>query len=273
MTRRMMGLALLVLVVSASAVALVIGTLDAGEGADGQARPTAADEAPFIGLTRDEASTLAEADGRRWRVGREGGERFALTDDFIVGRVTFELDDGIVTTASIERPLEDLDDPGQPLTQRPREDPDDPGQPLTQRPRDAADVLAAAVRQLLTVDHGFGDAPPPFTEVYVGDALGGRGGEPLEPLQLERIAAALNEIGATAQYVDDPDGLLETLFDDTSAGVAVIIIDALDLLQDGAVVELHYWCALQCVVFVSYEVAPVDGEWTITGLAGPIAMS
>ena len=63
-----------------------------------------------------------------------------------------------------------------------REDLDDPGQPLAQRQRDAADVLAAAVRQLLTVDHGFADAPPLFTDVYVGDALGGRGGEPLEPL-------------------------------------------------------------------------------------------
>ena len=258
MTRRMIGLVLLGLVLSASAVTLAISTLDAGEGADGQARTTAADEAPFIGLTRDEASALAEADGRRWRVGREDGERFALTDDLIVGRVTFELDDGIVTTASIERTFEDLDDPGQ---------------PLTQQQRDAADVLAAAVRQLLTVDHGFGDAPPPFTDVYVGDALGGRGGEPLEPLQLERIAAALNESGATAQFVDDPDGLIEKLFDDTPAGAAMIIIDALDLLPDGAVVELHYWCALQCVVFVSYEVASVDGEWTITGLASPIAMS
>lgn len=66
-----------------------------------------------------------------------------------------------MTIASIERPFDDLDDPGQ---------------PLTHRQRDAADVLAAAVRQLLTVDHGFNDAPPPFTDVYVGDALGGRGG-------------------------------------------------------------------------------------------------
>ena len=156
---------------------------------------------------------------------------------------------------------------------RPLNDRDDAGPPPTQRQRDAADVLAAAVRQLLTVDHGFADAPRPFTDVYVGDALSGRAGAPLEPLQRERITAALNELGATAQFVDDPDGLLQTLFADTTAGIAVIVIDALDLWLDGAVIELHYWCTLQCVVFVSYEVASVDGEWTITGLAGPIAMS
>ena len=261
MTRRMIGLALLVLVFSASAVALAIGTLDADEGADGQEQTAAADEAPFIGLTRDEASALAEADGRRWRVGREDGERFVLTDDLIVGRVTFELDDGIVTTASIERPFEDLDDPSQ---------------PLTQRQRDAADVLAAAVRQLLTVNHGFAlvdGSPLPFTDVHIGDALGGPGGTPLEPLQRERIAAAVNETGATVQYVDDPNALTEKLFDDPPPGVAVITFDALDLEPDGAVVELHLWCGSLCAVFVSYEVSSVDGEWTITGLAGPIAMS
>ena len=180
-----------------------------------------------------------------------------LTDDFIVGRVTFEIDDGTVTTASIERSVEDLGDPSQ---------------PLTRQQRDTANMLAAAVWQLLTVDHGFNEAPP-FTDVYVGNALGGLGGEPLEPLQMERIAATVNEIGATAQYVDDPDGLIPKLFDNKPEGTAVIIIDSLDLLPDGAVVELHYWCASQCVVFVSYELASVDGEWTVTGLAGPIAMS
>ena len=258
MTRRMIGLTLLVLVFSASAVALALGTLDPGEGADGDEQTVFADEAAFIGLTRDGASAIAEREGQPWRIGREDDERFALTDDFIVGRVTFEIDDGTVTAASIERSVEDQDGFGQ---------------PLTQLQRDTADMLAAAVRQLLLVDHGFGDAPPPFTDVHVGSALGGLGGKPLEPLQLERIAVALNETGATTQYVDDPDGLILTLFDNTPEGAAVIIIDSLELLPGGAVIELHYWCASQCVVFVSYEVRSVDGEWAVTGFAGPIAMS
>ncbi len=257
MTRRMIGITLLVLVVSASAVAFALGTLDAGDGADGDQPTVSAEEAPFVGLTSGAASALAEAEGRRWRVGREDGERFALTEDFIVGRVTFEIDDGTVTTASIERPFEDLDDSGQ---------------SLTQEQRDTADMLAAAVREMLTVNHGFSETPQ-FTEVYVGSALGGLGGEPLEPLQLERIAATVNEIGATAEYIDDPDALITGLFEKTPEGAAVVIIDSLELSSDGAVVELHYWCTTQCVVFVSYELASVDGEWTVTGLAGPIAMS
>ena len=249
------------LVFSASSVALAVGILDAGEGANGQEQTAAADEAPFIGLTRDEASALAEAEGRRWRVGREDDEQYALTDDFIVGRVTFELDDAIVTTASIERPFEDLDDPGQ---------------PLTQRQRDAADVLAAAVWQLLMVNHGFALAdgsPPPFTAVYIGDALGGPAGTPLEPLQLERIAAVVNESGATVQYVDDPNALAQKLFEDPPPGVAVITIDGLHLGAAQAEVELHLECGSVCGVYLTYAAEQVDGQWAITGIVGPIAMS
>ena len=259
MSRRNIGLALLVLVFGAAAVALAIGTLNAGEGTDGEEQDSTVGEAPFIGLTRDRASALAEVQGRPWRIGREDDEWFALTDDYVVGRVTFELDEGVVTVASIEQLFDDVDDPGP---------------PLTQEQRDAADVLAAAVRRLLTVDHGFGvDTPPPFTGVHIGDALGGRAGTPLEPLQLERIAAVVNESGATVQYVDDPDGLAAKLFDDTPPGVAVITIDALHLGAAQAEVELHLWCGSLCGVYLTYAAERVDGQWVITGIVGPIAIS
>lgn len=133
--------------------------------------------------------------------------------------------------------------------------------------RDTADVLAAAVRRLLTVDHGFGaDNPPPFTVVHIGDAS-------LGPLERERIAAVIEEIGIAAQFVEDPDGLIEELFDDTPQGAAVIVIDALRLEPRRAEVELHLWCGSLCAVFVTYEAVQEDGEWTITGPIGPVAMS
>ena len=62
MTRRMIGLTLLVLVFSVSVVALALGTLDAGDGADGAQQTVSADEAPFIGLTRD--ATFGACRGR-----------------------------------------------------------------------------------------------------------------------------------------------------------------------------------------------------------------
>ena len=259
MSRRNIGLALLVLVFGAASFTFAIGNSDAGDGGDGEGQDVAAGEAPFIGLTRDEAMSLAEEEGRPWRLGRLDDEWLAVTADYVVGRVTFEIDDGIVTVATIEQTLDDVDDPGR---------------PATQEQRDSADVLAAAVLRLLTIDHGFGvGTPAPFTRVHIGEALGGRGGTPLEPLQLERIAAAVNETGATMQYLDDPHGLIQALFNGAPQGTAVITIDALRLQSGRGEVELRLWCGSLCAVFLTYEAVLEGGEWTITGTVGPIAMS
>ncbi|MCH7586387.1 MAG: hypothetical protein IH941_14745 [Acidobacteria bacterium] len=51
-----------------------------------------------MGLTVSEAAALAEAEGRAWRIGRQDDAAFVLTDDPVAGRVTFEIDDGTVTT-------------------------------------------------------------------------------------------------------------------------------------------------------------------------------
>ncbi len=51
----------------------------------------------YVGLTIDEATAKADGEGRQWRIGREDGERFFLTEDFVETRLTFEVDDGIVT--------------------------------------------------------------------------------------------------------------------------------------------------------------------------------
>ena len=56
----------------------------------------------YVGMSIEEASMLADARKTPWRVGREDDESFALTQDYVVGRVTFEVDEGIVTRALIE---------------------------------------------------------------------------------------------------------------------------------------------------------------------------
>ena len=76
---------------------------------DGSTIP--ADEAQFIGLTENEAGALADSQSRRWRTGRVDNDFRALTEDFVIGRVTFEVDDGLVTSAGIERDLSDTAGP------------------------------------------------------------------------------------------------------------------------------------------------------------------
>lgn len=100
--------------------------------------------------------------------------------------------------------------------------------------RDAAEVLAGAVQRLLTIDHGFGVGnPAPFTVVHIGGAS-------LGPLERERIAAVVEEIGIAVQFVEDPDALSQKLFDDMPQGAAVIVIDALRMEPRRAEVDLHF---------------------------------
>jgi len=57
--------------------------------------------AAYVGLTKQAAIAKAKADGRPWRIAREDGERFMLTQDYDPNRVTFEIDHGKITKASL----------------------------------------------------------------------------------------------------------------------------------------------------------------------------
>lgn len=56
----------------------------------------------FVGMPLDVAISWAEENGRRWRIGRQDGVDLVLTADFLPGRVTFTVEDGVVTAATIE---------------------------------------------------------------------------------------------------------------------------------------------------------------------------
>src|SRR5262245_35837126 len=56
----------------------------------------------FVGMTLDQASSLAEELGRQWRVGTEDGVELPVTADGIEGRETCTFEDGVVTEATIE---------------------------------------------------------------------------------------------------------------------------------------------------------------------------
>lgn len=56
----------------------------------------------YLGLTEEEAQSQAEVDGRQFRVGERDGEQFALTEDYVLGRVTATITDGVVTEVVVE---------------------------------------------------------------------------------------------------------------------------------------------------------------------------
>ncbi len=206
----------------------------------------------FIGLSEEDAAALADEQGRVWRIGRRDGESFALTADLFPGRVTFEVDNGIVTSADIEQPSI----PG----------PDDVTPDLGR-----ADLIADALRRLVTQDNGFGGEDV-FGEFLVGTAVGGETQTELTPLDKDFITAALSDLGDVV-FVPDTEAEIEARFNEPTVGTAVLSIDDLLLLDDRAEAEVSLWCGSLCAVFLTYEAVPdVDG-WLITGTTGPIAMS
>ena len=132
-------------VLLALAVGGIATAIAGGEGGDDGLNETVAQGEPFVGLTISEATALAEDEGRTWRVGRQDDEGFVLTDDLVPERVTFEIDNGTVTSATIESPsVPSADDV------------------IVEDPS-RADLIAVAVKRLLTVDNGFGGSTSSMT--------------------------------------------------------------------------------------------------------------
>lgn len=236
-------------------LALAVGITTAiggGEEASDGPTDTATSES-FVTLTVSEATALAEDEGWPWRIGRQDDEAFVLTDDLVPGRVTFEIDNGTVTSAFIERPSTPC-----------------PGDAIIEDPARAG-LIAAAVKQLLTVDNSFGGIDV-FDDIRVAAVIGADAGQPLQGLDLELITVALSQVGAV-RFIDDADAEINALFEASPTGVAVVSVERVLILDDRAEVEMRLWCGSLCGVFLTYEATPQDGGWEIVGAAGPIAMS
>ena len=245
------GLALAV-GLAAGGIATAIGS---GDGTADGVTESATEQGPFVGLTTAQATELAEEEGREWRIAREDAEAFDLNDDLVPGRVTFEIDDGIVTSAHIQEP--NTDPP--------------PGDEVVFEDEAQAQLLANAVERLLTVDNAMGTTDA-FDDIRVGRAIEGGRPRPLQQLDLEVIAGTLGDLGAIT-FVDDPSGEIESLFENPPRGTAVVTVTDLVLLDDHAQVGLHLWCGPLCGVFLTYEATPADPGWAIIGTTGPISIS
>lgn len=135
-----------------------------------------------------------------------------------------------------------------------------------------AELQAAAVERLVTVDNSFGPDADPFDGIEVASVIGGDTGQRLEPAAFDQIDAALQG-SATVAFIDDADSRIAELFDQNTLDVAVVSID--DMRVDGSAAELdmRLWCGSVCGVFLTYEAELTDGGWEIVGTAGPIAVS
>ena len=216
------------------------------------------DEEQFVGLDVESAGSLAASQDRPWRISREDDEFFLLTEDYLVGRVTFEVDDNVVSGATIEEALPDSD----------------PGPPTPIIGAESADLLSAAIVRIITEDNGFGGGDP-FQTVYVATLVSSDFSD-IDPLALEQVAAALQD-RMSIEFIADVEGKITDLFslegDPGATMAAVVSVD--DVRIDGltAEIDVAMWCGSLCGVWLTYEAELVDGAWQILGTTGPIAMA
>jgi hypothetical protein len=215
----------------------------------------------YVGLSIEEASMLADARQTPWRIGREGDESFALTQDYVVGRVTFEVDEGIVTLALIEGEKASGSGP-----QESDAGDHDEGAAIPAR----GGLFAAAIERIVKTDNSFGGGTP-FERVEIENVVGGAIASVMTDDEFQTIKVAISDVTmveSIASAAEAIDGYF-----DSGEPVAVVSIDGVQVDNTNAQVKLSLWCGSLCGIFLTYEAELVEGEWLIVETVGPIAVS
>lgn len=165
--------------------------------------------------------------------------------------------------------------PGEPPTTEPEVD------PPTADP--AAEIMAAAAYQLVTVDHTFGAGPSPFTTLLVQTAIDPAAGtatddpeaDPrlLTSAERDAIEAALSPV-ATLVWIDDPDDYITEDLAPSIEGAAIIGLGEPTVEATTALAPVSMWCGGLCGTWLTYGLElDDDAAWTVTGIEGPVAIS
>jgi hypothetical protein len=146
-----------------------------------------------------------------------------------------------------------------------------------------AQIYAAAIRQIYTVDHSFGEAPG-WPLVYVVSAtddsvMVGAPTAPSQTLSLELQEAITAElvdqpfeltwVASTSEAPIDPDN------GQIAEGEGIIITLGNIHGQDDGSAQLPFFmtCGGLCGIGKTYILNQVDGAWQVTGSTGPEIMS
>jgi hypothetical protein len=143
------------------------------------------------------------------------------------------------------------------------------------------EIMAVALTQLVTVDNTFGGAMP-FTEFLIQTGTDPTAGDvaappdgPTRPLTDEERAAieeAISEYGSV-RWIDDPADWRTPQLTPVVEGSVILGVGEPNVEEDTALVPVSLWCGGLCGAWFSYRADLVDGEWTVTGIEGPVAIS
>lgn len=144
------------------------------------------------------------------------------------------------------------------------------------------EMMAAALVELITEDHTFGEGPPPFTEYLIQDRIDPSAGEPAasterpsrELTEAERgaIEEAVAEYGAV-RWIEDPDEWRTSELTPTVEGGVILGVGEPTVQDDTGLVPVSLWCGGTCGTWFTYRLDLRDGSWVVTGIEGSIAVS
>ncbi len=141
-----------------------------------------------------------------------------------------------------------------------------------------ADIYATVVRQLYTVDHGFGE-PPNFPIIYLVEATDDGMGDPDAPQTESNVLLSSVQVAILAALDDLPTefvwvGNFNEVPLDSNTGVvegngAIITLGNIHFQEDeSALVSASIYFANLGAVGLTYIVESIDGAWQVVGDTG-----
>jgi hypothetical protein len=155
------------------------------------------------------------------------------------------------------------------------------GDPAADSSGEEPTPMAAALAELVTNDHTFGDGPPPFSLYLIrsttdpragGDASGAPAARPLTADERAAIEAAIAPFGPV-RWIDDPSDWITESLEPRVEGAAILGVGEPIVDSDRAQVPVSLWCGGLCAIGLAYELERSGDEWQVTGTNGPAVIS
>jgi hypothetical protein len=140
--------------------------------------------------------------------------------------------------------------------------------------------MAAALEELVTENHSFGEGPPPFTEYLVQShtdvraGLSGNDGgrRPLTAAERDAIENAIRPFGPL-RWINDPDDWRTDDLRPTIEGSVILGVGEPTIAGSTAAIPLSLWCGGLCGTWLTYRLDAVAGGWRVRGTEGPVAIA
>lgn len=144
------------------------------------------------------------------------------------------------------------------------------------------EMMAAALVELITENHGFNGGPAPFTvyliqnrtdpSAVIADAATDDQIRPLTNAEMRAIDDAVSEHG-TVRWIDDPTEWQTPDLTPALEGAAILGVGEPVVEDQSGLVPVSMWCGGLCGTWLTYRLDLTNTTWMVTGIEGPIAIS